>query len=88
VASSPVIRLVFCRSIVRERWLCASEFLQYGISLSSLPAAAARFSGLAGAFMILSVMMPKMNPSDSAMCSEHSATDQRSGAALKFHCAA
>src|SRR5712691_2483096 len=28
-----------------------------------------------------------MNPSLSAMCSAHSATDQRSGAGLKFHCA-
>ena len=37
--------------------------------------------------MIFSLTRPKMNPSASAMCSEHSATDQRSGAALKFDCA-
>src|SRR6266581_1083219 len=54
---------------------------------SSLPFTASRFSGVAGPFTTGWLTRPKMNPSLSAMCSAHSATDQRSGAGLKFHCA-
>src|SRR5579859_3877021 len=59
-----------------------------GINLSSLPAVADRFSGVNGVFITPSVIRPKINPSASAMWSAHSATDRRSGADLKFHCAA
>src|SRR5215475_8551121 len=54
-------------------------------SFSSLPAVALRFSGVTGVFMT-SPTLAKINASDRAMWSAHSAIDQRSGPALKFHC--
>src|SRR5215813_433855 len=56
-------------------------------SFSSLPAVTLRFSGVRGVFSTPSVTLPKMNASDSAIWSAHSAIDQRSGADLKLHCA-
>src|ERR1700676_1867851 len=88
VDSSPVMGLFFAGSMgsgAVALWLRSCIILMIK---SSLPLAASRFSGLVGAFMIFSVIRPTMKPSDSAMCSEHSATDQRSGPGLKFHCAA
>src|SRR5215813_294448 len=56
-------------------------------SFSSLPAVTLRFSGVRGVFSTPSVTLPKINASDSAMWSAHSAIDQRSGADLKLYCA-
>src|SRR5437016_331426 len=54
---------------------------------SSFPLTASRFSGVTGVLITCFVTTPKMNSSLSAICSAHSAIDQRSGPALKFHCA-
>jgi hypothetical protein len=42
-------------------------------------------AGAAGATITFSTTMPRIESSAAAMCSMHSATDQRSGADLKFH---
>ena len=53
---------------------------------SSLPFALARTSGAAGAFIMPSTV-PRSRSSALVMCSEVSATDQRSGADFHVHCA-
>ena len=42
-------------------------------------------AGNRGEVITFSVTMPRMKSSALAMCSRHSAMDQRSGAGLKFH---